>query len=126
MKAVSKSTSVAFVLSLSCVLPFASFALPQVSETLKLSEGWNAVYIESTPTNSLCEDFFRDTSVVAAAAYRSDADSSTAQYDASGEEKVQAPISFLQWSRGETTSALKSIVGGNTFLLFATTFLKPY
>ena len=120
MKAVSKSTSVAFVLSLSCVLPFASFALPQVSETLKLSEGWNAVYIESTPTNSLCEDFFRDTSVVAAAAYRSDADSSTAQYDASGEEKVQAPISFLQWSRGETTSALKSIVGGNTFLLFAT------
>ena len=76
-----------------------------IEETLVLAKGWNAVYIESTPGNSQCEDFFRDTPVVAAAAYRSDADVSTAQYDTSGSDIVQAPIQYLQWCRGQDTSA---------------------
>ena len=82
------------------LLPLSTFALPHVSETLSLAKGWNAVYIESTADESACEDFFRDTPVIAAAIYRSDADASTAQYDTSGKEIVQAPIVFLQWSRG--------------------------
>lgn len=91
-----------------------------IEETMTLAKGWNAVYIESTPDDPQCEDFFRDTPVVAVAAYRSDADASTAQYDANGGEIVQAPVQYLQWSRGQKTSALKSIVGGGSYLIYAT------
>ena len=101
------------------LLPLAAFALPHISEKISLEKGWNAVYIESTPTNAPCEEFFRDTSVIAAAAYRSDADASTAQYDASGNEKEQAPVMLLQWNKGSNASALNSIVGGSTYLIFA-------
>ena len=102
------------------LLPLSAFALPHVQETLSLTAGWNAVYIESTPDNPVCEDFFRDTSVIAAAAYQSDADANTAQYDNSGNEIVKPPIVFLQWNRGEKTSSLQSIGGGGAYLLFAT------
>ena len=102
------------------LLPLSAFALPHVQETLSLTKGWNAVYIESTPDNPVCEDFFRDTSVIAAAAYQSDADANTAQYDNSGNEIVKPPIVFLQWNRGEKTSSLQSIGGGGAYLLFAT------
>ena len=92
----------------------------QIEETMTLAKGWNAVYIESTPDNSQCEDFFRETPVVAAAVYRSGADAGTAQYDAGGNDIVQAPIQYLQWSRGQKTSALRSIVGGCAYLVYAT------
>ena len=94
--------------------------MPYVHETLNLTNGWNAVYIECTPTNALCDEFFANTPVISAAAYRSDADASTAQYDASGNEIVQAPVVYLQWVRGKTGSTLQSIAGGGTYLLFAT------
>ena len=103
------------------VLCLASSAAPHIEETLTLENGWNAVYIESTPDQTACEDFFRELPVIGAACYRSDADASTAQYDASGEEIVQKPVVYLQWIRGETTvSTLQSISGGYTYLLFAT------
>ena len=113
--------SLGSLLSLSSLLlPLCTFALPQVEETMTLAKGWNAVYIESTPDNSQCEEFFRETPVVAAAVYRSGADAGTAQYDASGNDIVQAPIQYLQWSRGQKTSALRSIVGGSSYLIYAT------
>ena len=102
------------------ILHFTLYALPYVHETLNLTNGWNAVYIECTPTNALCDEFFANTPVISAAAYRSDADASTAQYDASGNEIVQAPVVYLQWVRGKTGSTLQSIAGGGTYLLFAT------
>ena len=102
------------------LLPVAAEAMPYVHETLNLTNGWNAVYIECTPTNALCDEFFANTPVISAAAYRSDADASTAQYDASGNEIVQAPVVYLQWVRGKTGSTLQSIAGGGTYLLFAT------
>ena len=102
------------------LLPLSAFALPHVQETLSLAKGWNEVYIESTPDNPQCDDFFRDEPVISAAAYRSDADASTAQYDANGNEIVQAPIQFLQWSRGQKTSSLQSIAGGGAYLIYAT------
>ena len=102
------------------ILHFTLFSAPLVSETLNLTNGWNAVYIETTPTNSPCDEFFADLPVISAAAYRSDADASTAQYDTSGNEIVQVPVVYLQWVRGKTGSTLQSIVGGGTYLLFAT------
>ena len=108
------------LLSLVSLSSLSAFAMPYVHETLNLTNGWNAVYIECTPTNALCDEFFANTPVISAAAYRSDADASTAQYDASGNEIVQAPVVYLQWVRGKTGSTLQSIAGGGTYLLFAT------
>lgn len=95
-------------------------ALPQVQESLQLDVGWNAVYIESTPVVADCEEFFRTTPVIGAAAYRSDADLDTAQYDADGRERLQQRVIYLQWVRGEAASTLRSISGGFTYLLYAT------
>ena len=102
------------------LLPVMAFGEPHVRETLELAKGWNAVYIESTPVAATCDEFFADTPVVAAAAYRSDADAATAQYDAEGREIVQAPVEFLTWVRDEPVSTLQGIVGGKAFLLYAT------
>ena len=103
------------------LLPVACWAAPHVEETLVVSKGWNLVYVESTPDHAECEEFFADTPVIGAACYVSGAGSSTAQYDADGKEIVQAPISYLQWIRGEeSTSTLQAILGGNVFLLYAT------
>ena len=101
------------------LLPAAAMAVPHVEETLRLEAGWNAVYVESTPDNPRCEDFFAGTPVVGAAAYVSAAAAETAQFDSSGREILQAPVSFLQWVPGESVSTLQSISGGSTFLLYA-------
>ena len=110
----------AAALALAGASALAAQAAPHISETLKLKTGWNAVYIESTPDNALCDAFFAGTPVIGAASYQSDADAATAQYDENGREIEQAPISYLQWIRDENVSTLKSIVGGSTFLLYAT------
>ena len=98
-----------------------SHAAPLVEETLTLKAGWNSVYIESTPENPTCDEFFADMpQVLSVAAYRSDADADTAQYYANGDEKVQAPVQYLQWSRDNgSTSALKAIIGGGTYVIYA-------
>ena len=120
MKHLNLNLNLGLNLGLLLLLPVAAGAMPYVHETLNLTNGWNAVYIECTPTNALCDEFFANTPVISAAAYRSDADASTAQYDASGNEIVQAPVVYLQWVRGKTGSTLQSIAGGGTYLLFAT------
>ena len=108
------------LLSLVSLSPLVVWAAPHIKETLTIEQGWNAVYIESTPTNASCDEFFAGTPVVSAAAYRSGADAATAQYNANGGEIVQAPVVYLQWVCGNTGSTLQSIVGGCTYLLFAT------
>ena len=110
------------LLSLVSLTSLSVFAVPLVEETLVLKAGWNSVYIESTPTNAPCDEFFADLpQVLSVAAYRSDADADTAQYYASGDEKVQAPIQYLQWNRdGASTATLKTIIGGGTYVVYAT------
>lgn len=109
-----------FLLAVAVVSVAGGVFASHVRETLKLEKGWNAIYIESTPENSGCEEFFRDLPVTAAAAYRSDADAVTAQLAEDGSEIVQQPIAFLQWVRGASVSTLNSIVGGRAYLVFAT------
>ena len=109
---------------LSCLslsfLSLSSFAVPHVRETLTLTKGWNAVYVESTADDAACERFFAGTSVVGAAGYISDADAATAQYDQEGEEIVQKPVVFRQWVKGESgASTLGSITGGSAYLIYA-------
>ena len=110
------------LLSLVSLTSLSVFAAPHIEETLTLKAGWNSVYIESTPENPSCDEFFADMpQVLSVAAYRSDADADTAQYYASGDEKVQAPVQYLQWNRdGASTATLNTIIGGGTYVVYAT------
>ena len=103
------------------LLPVAAFALPCVEETMTLAKGWNAIYLESTPTNAVCTDFFAGAPVARVASYHSDAYSSTRQLADDGTEIAQKPISYHVWVPGdETASTLSALAGGNVYLIYAT------
>ena len=86
------------------LLPVAAFALPCVEETMTLEKGWNAVYLESTPTNAVCEDFFAGAPVERVASYYSDAYSSTRQIADDGSTIDQKPLSYRVWVPGDETA----------------------
>ena len=90
-----------------------------IRETLNLKEGWNAVYLESTPDEADCETFFADLPVTGVGAYMDDAFEPKASYASNGELKRQQPIVYLQWVRGERNSSLKRLSGGVVYLMFA-------
>ena len=101
-----------------------------VEETMTLTKGWNAIYLESTPTNAACADFFAGAPVARVAAYYSDAYSSTRQIADDGTEIAQKPISYHVWVPGdETASTMDTLVGGRVYLIYATeawTTPKPF
>ena len=118
-----KRTAYGKALAAFSLLLFASaaFALPHVEETMTLANGWNAIYLESTPTNAACADFFAGSPVARVAAYYSDAYSSTRQLADDGTEIAQKPISYHVWVPGdETASTMDTLVGGRVYLIYAT------
>ena len=100
-----------------------------IKETMTLAKGWNAIYLESTPTNAACADFFAGAPVERVASYQSDAYSSTRQIADDGTEIAQKPLSYRVWVPGdETASTLTALRGGCVYLIYAkdvwtTTFL---
>ncbi len=109
-------------------LPMAAFA-SHVSETMTLAKGWNAIYLESTPVNAACEDFFAGAPVERVASYYSDAYSSTRQIADDGTTIDQKPVSYSVWVPGdEAASTMAALRGGCVYLIYAkdvwtTTFL---
>jgi hypothetical protein len=106
----------------------AAFA-SHVSETMTLAKGWNAIYLESTPVNAACEDFFAGAPVERVASYYSDAYSSTRQIADDGTTIDQKPVSYSVWVPGdEAASTMAALRGGCVYLIYAkdvwtTTFL---
>ena len=106
------------------LLPVAASA-SHISETMTLEDGWNAIYLESTPTNALCSEFFAGAPVARVASYQSDAYSSTRQIADDGTEIAQKPISYYVWlPDDETASTMDALVGGNVYLIYATNTWK--
>lgn len=104
-----------------CCLALFSAEAGHISETLTLSPGWNAVYIESTPDNSVPADFFADLPVLRVGCYESSVYSSTGQIASDGTALAQKPAAFYVWMRGEERdSTLQSIVGGHCYFIYAT------
>ena len=92
-----------------------------ISETMTLAKGWNAIYLESTPTNAACADFFAGAPVARVASYHSDAYSSTRQIADDGTEIAQKPISYYVWVPGdEEASTMTALAGGRVYLVYAT------
>ena len=104
----------------SATLPLAVQA-SHIAETMTLAKGWNAIYLESTPTNAACADFFADAPVARVASYYSDAYSSTRQLADDGTEITQKPISYHVWVPGdELASTMTALVGGRVYMVYAT------
>ena len=92
-----------------------------ISETVSVEEGWNAVYIESTPESPNASAFFADLAVTKASCYMSSVYSATEQLADNGSEISQKPVSHLVYDiSDEANSTLKNIVGGQCYFLFAT------
>ncbi|MBQ2629307.1 MAG: hypothetical protein IJG13_06480 [Kiritimatiellae bacterium] len=92
-----------------------------VKETMTLAKGWNAIYLESTPTNSACAEFFAGAPVERVASYYSDAYSSTRQIADDGTTIDQKPLSYSVWVPGdETASTLTALAGGRVYMVYAT------
>ncbi|MBP5545581.1 MAG: hypothetical protein ILM98_16035 [Kiritimatiellae bacterium] len=96
-------------------------ATPHIAETMTLAKGWNAIYLESTPTNAVCDDFFAGAPVVRVASYYSDAYSSTRQLADDGTEISQKPVSYHVWIPGdETASTMSTLAGGRVYVILTT------
>ena len=101
----------------------ASFAFAgHVAETLVFSNGWNAVYLESTPDASAPADFFADMPhVLRVGCYESSVYGATEQIASDGTTIAQKPVSFYVWERGkEAVSTLQRVAGGHCYLVYAT------
>ncbi|MBQ3748533.1 MAG: hypothetical protein II863_14105, partial [Kiritimatiellae bacterium] len=100
-----------------------------IEETMMLKNGWNAIYLESTPTNALCDAFFEGAPVERVASYQSDAYSSTRQIADDGSTIDQKPLSYRVWVPGDAAaSTMTALRGGCVYLIYAkdvwtTTFL---
>ena len=106
------------------LLPVAASA-SHIRETMTLEDGWNAIYLESTPTNALCSEFFAGSPVVRVASYQSDAYSSTRQLADDGTEIAQKPISYYVWlPDDETASTMAALAGGRVYMIYATNTWK--
>ena len=102
------------------MLPMAAFA-SHISETMTLKNGWNAIYLESTPTNAVCDIFFEGAPVKSVASYQSDAYSSTRQIADDGTEIAQKPISYRVWVPGDdVASSMGALSGGHVYVIYAT------
>jgi len=98
-----------------------SASAAHIRETMTLAKGWNAIYLESTPANAVCADFFAGAPVTRVASYQSDAYSSTRQIADDGTSIDQKPISYHVWlPNDETASTMDSLVGGNVYLIYTT------
>ena len=96
-----------------------------IKETMTLAKGWNAIYLESTPTGGVdradCAAFFAGLPVTRVGCYVSDAYKGTKQYSDDGKEIEQKPLSYYVWMADDPDfSTLNSLQGGNCYLIYAT------
>ena len=116
----NKCCKLAVSLSLLSLVSLQSRAA-HIMETMTLEKGWNAIYLESTPTSAVCEDFFAGAPVTRVASYQSEAYSDTRQIADDGTSIDQKPISYYVWlPNDEVASTMTALVGGNVYVIYAT------
>ena len=98
-----------------------------VSQVLKLSAGWNAVYLEVTPDDgnagtagdAACGKVFANAAVTTVMAYVGDVFGDTRQYAEDGAVILQKPLPYLTWVRGdEEGSTFEALDGGRCYLVY--------
>ena len=113
-----------YIRRLSFVIALAAFAANagHVSETISVTNGWNALYIESTPNAQAPADFFADMpEVQRVGCYESSVYGATEQIASDGTIISQKPVAFYVWERGkDEESTLQRIMGGRCYFIYAT------
>ena len=110
----------AILLAMSLIAMVMVAQAAHIAETMTLTKGWNAIYLESTPVYASCAEFFAGAPVERVASYMSDAYSSTRQIASDGTEIAQKPLSYYVWVPGdETASTMTALVGGRVYMIYA-------
>ena len=111
------------LLLLALLLPQAAEAY-YIEETLTLAKGWNAVMLESTPSNSFCSVFFEGLPVDRVYTQEEVRGIVEPQYDENGELKEAPPAKTLVWQAkyadDDNVSTLTGLRGGVCYFIHAT------
>jgi hypothetical protein len=105
------------------VLWFVSAASAQwVTQTVQLSNGWNAVYLRVQPFPAACDEVFANLPVTNVCRYN--ARVLTTQFDTDPTQPFQRPDEWLTWAPkdgvSEYTRTLENLLGGTAYLVAAT------
>ena len=108
---------------LALLLPQAAEAY-YIEETLTLTKGWNAVMLESTPSNSFCSVFFEGLPVDRAYTLEEIRNLVETQFAENGELKAAPPMRTLVWqseyANDDNVSTLQDLRGGVCYFIHAT------
>ena len=105
---------------LALLLPQAAEA-SHIEETLTLENGWNGVYLESTPDTADCTEFFKDLPVTKVMRYYGRGSGDSAQIDEFGRDILQPEVYYAVWNvRAPAEGTLRALEGGHCYLVFTT------
>jgi len=89
-------------------------------QTITMTKGWNAVYLQVEPEDARCEVVFADWPVASVSLYNMAR--AVAQYTESPDEPLNSADEFLTWTPGLPAGAnsLNTVIAGQAYLVFAT------
>jgi hypothetical protein len=89
-------------------------------QTITLSKGWNAVYIQVQPEDSRCDVVFADWPVTSVSLYNMA--HNVARFTENPDEPLNRGDEFLTWGPGLPSGAnsLNNVIAGHAYLLFST------
>ena len=89
-------------------------------QTVSLTKGWNAVYLQVEPDDARCEVVFADWPVASVGLY--DMTRALSQYTVSPDEPLNSAAEYLKWTPGLPAGAnsLNAVIAGQSYLVYAT------
>jgi hypothetical protein len=89
-------------------------------QSITITKGWNAVYIQVQPEDARCEVVFADWPVASVSLYNMA--QTVARYTESPVEPVVSSADFLTWTTGVPAgvNSFSSVIAGQAYLIFAT------
>ncbi len=88
-------------------------------QTVTLTKGWNAVYLQVEPADPSCEEVFGDWPVTSVSLYNME--QSVARFTESPDEPVNIADEFLTWTPGVPAgvNGFNAVLAGHSYLMFA-------
>lgn len=90
-------------------------------QTVSLSQGWNAIYLQVEPADPRCDIVFADWPVASVSLYNMVR--TAMQYVENPDEPLDIDSEFMTWIPGlpAGANALNTVIAGQSYLIFATT-----
>jgi len=89
-------------------------------QTVSLTKGWNAVYLQVEPENAQCEVALADWPVSSVSLYKME--QAAAQFTENPDEPLNMSAEYLTWQPGQVAgvNSLNALLAGQAYLIFAT------